>query len=92
MKQPTDLFKAFASSKRSGLGLGLAISRSIAQNHGGELTVDAGGSVLFPVVLPSIPGLCGTEMLAQALLFGDPGAAGAKQTAQTNFVELVFGD
>lgn len=49
------LFKAFASTKRSGLGLGLAISRSIAQNHGGELTVDAGGDgrgACFCLTLP----------------------------------------
>jgi two-component system sensor kinase FixL len=39
-----DLFKAFTSSKGSGLGLGLAISKTIAQNHGGDLTVDPGGA------------------------------------------------
>lgn len=39
-----DLFKAFSSNKRSGLGLGLAISRSIAQNNGGDLSVDPGGN------------------------------------------------
>jgi two-component system sensor kinase FixL len=37
------LFKAFASTKGNGLGLGLAISRTIAQTHGGDLTVDPGG-------------------------------------------------
>ena len=50
-----NLFRAFASTKRTGLGLGLAISRSIAQNHGGDLTVDPGGNgrgACFSLVLP----------------------------------------
>lgn len=38
------LFKAFLTSKRSGMGLGLSISRAIAQNHAGDLTVDPGGN------------------------------------------------
>lgn len=50
-----DLFKAFATSKPSGLGLGLAISRTIAQNHGGDLGVDPGGGgrgAAFTLTLP----------------------------------------
>ncbi len=52
-----NLFKAFASTKRSGLGLGLLISRSIAQNHGGDLSVDGGGNgrgATFSLSLPFI--------------------------------------
>jgi two-component system sensor kinase FixL len=50
-----ELFKAFSSSKSKGLGLGLAISKSIAQTHGGDLTVDPGGSgrgACFTLLLP----------------------------------------
>ena len=50
-----ELFKAFSSSKKGGLGLGLAISRSIAQNHGGDLLVEPGGAgrgATFVLTLP----------------------------------------
>ena len=42
-EQMRNLFRAFSSTKKKGLGLGLAISKSIAQSHGGDLTVDPGG-------------------------------------------------
>jgi two-component system sensor kinase FixL len=51
-----DLFKAFSSSKERGLGIGLAISRAIAQSHGGDLSVDPGGGgegASFHVTLPA---------------------------------------
>jgi len=53
------LFRAFSSSKRSGMGLGLSISRTIAQNHAGDLTVDPGGNgrgARFELRLPVVDG------------------------------------
>lgn len=52
-----NLFRAFSTSKRTGLGLGLAISRTIAQNHGGDLVVDPGGDgrgAAFTLELPDL--------------------------------------
>ncbi len=49
------LFKAFTGTKRRGLGIGLAISRSIAQNHGGDLLVEPyeeGKGATFTLRLP----------------------------------------
>ncbi|NBN64253.1 PAS domain S-box protein [Microvirga tunisiensis] len=49
-----ELFRAFSSHKRKGLGLGLAISRTIAQNHGGDLVLRqaAGEGATFVLRLP----------------------------------------
>lgn len=56
----TDLFQAFKTGKRSGMGLGLAISRTIAQTHGGDLSVDPGGEgrgATFVIRLPFSAGV-----------------------------------
>ncbi len=47
------LFEAFQSSKASGLGLGLAISRAIAKAHGGELAAEAAAGGVFVLTLPT---------------------------------------
>ena len=61
------LFKAFSTSKGSGLGLGLVISRTIAQNHGGDLTVEPGGNgkgASFTLHLPVPSPMPSTSLMA----------------------------
>jgi signal transduction histidine kinase len=49
------LFEPFVSNKHNGMGLGLAISRSIVEAHGGKLTAEQkpGGGSIFRFTLPS---------------------------------------
>ncbi|MEI2384250.1 PAS domain S-box protein [Breoghania sp. JC706] len=61
-----NLFRAFSSTKKKGLGLGLAISKSIAQSHGGDLSVDAGGDGRGAIFTLKLPLDSGDGMLAEA--------------------------
>ena len=51
---PEEIFDAFVTTKETGLGVGLTVSRSIAEAHGGRLWAEnnPGGGATFCVVLP----------------------------------------
>jgi signal transduction histidine kinase len=51
---PDRVFEAFFTTKKGGMGMGLSVSRSIVESHGGTIEVGQtpGGGALFRVCLP----------------------------------------
>jgi len=50
------LFQPFVTTKRQGMGVGLSISRTIIESHGGQITVrpNPGGGTIFRFTLRGI--------------------------------------
>jgi two-component system, LuxR family, sensor kinase FixL len=50
------VFEAFWSSRSTGMGMGLAISRAIVEAHGGRMWIENGGAGAFAFTIPSADG------------------------------------
>jgi PAS domain S-box-containing protein len=69
-----NIFKPFFTTKRDGLGMGLPISRSIVESHGGRLWAEPNPGepgATFCFTIPSVPQAERTADVAEALQIAD---------------------
>ena len=61
------MFAPFESTKKDGMGLGLAISRSLIESHSGELTIDGSyrNGAAFVVTIPAADSVASTRPTSQ---------------------------
>ena len=64
-EQADQIFNAFFSTKAQGTGMGLSISRSIVESHGGRMwaTSNSGGGATFNFTLPTAAAPLGSILL-----------------------------
>jgi signal transduction histidine kinase len=64
-EQADQIFNAFFSTKAQGTGMGLSISRSIVESHGGRMwaTSNSGGGATFNFTLPTAAAPQGSILL-----------------------------
>jgi len=55
------------------------------------ITVNGSGAMFLPLPLTADPAFCGVNGWVQAMFPGDPGATGFRQTSQTRYVGMTFG-
>ena len=84
VEEPERIFERFFSTKREGMGMGLAIARSIIASHEGELAAanaeGSGACVYFS--LPVIAGALRRESAAARRSCGKSRAAGKAHAAR----------
>jgi two-component system sensor histidine kinase HydH len=64
------IFEPYFSTKETGIGLGLALTRKLIEDHGGQILVssEVGAGTTFTIILPRVPAATlETSPLSQAV-------------------------